>query len=237
MVARISFVVPAHNEEPLLGNTLQAIHGAGRALAEPYEVIVVDDASTDDTAAVAAANDARVVPVCFRQIARVRNAGARAASGSVLVFVDADTIVTSAAVTAAVSAVRSGAAGGGARVDFDGVLPLWARVFLPLLRTGMRAGRLAAGCFIFCSRAAFDAIGGFDERLYAAEEIAFSRALGRQGPVVILRETVMTSGRKLRTHSVWDLVRLCADVARRGTAVVRSREALSLWYSERRHDT
>jgi glycosyltransferase involved in cell wall biosynthesis len=208
-----------------------------RALAEPCEVIVVDDASTDGTAAVAAANNAHVVPVCVRQIARARNAGARAASGSILVFIDADTIVPTATIAAAVAAVRHGAAGGGARVDFDGVLPLWARAFLPLLRTGMRASRLAAGCFIFCSRAAFDAIGGFDERLFAAEEIAFSRALGRYGPVVILRETVMTSGRKLRTHSAWDLVRLCADLLRRGTAVVRSREALSLWYSERRHDT
>ena len=185
----------------------------------------------------AAANDARVVPVCVRQIARVRNAGARAASGSILVFIDADTIVPISTIAAAVAAVRNGAAGGGARVDFDGILPLWARAFLPLLRTGMRAGRLAAGCFIFCSHAAFDAIGGFDERLFAAEEIAFSRALRRYGPVVILRETVMTSGRKLRTHSAWDLVRLCADLLRRGTAVVRSREALSLWYSERRHDT
>jgi len=197
---------------------------------------VVDDASTDGTAAVAAANGARVVPVRVRQIARARNAGARAASGSVLVFVDVDTVVSPAAVTSAVAAVRSGAAGGGARVDFDGALPLWARACLPLLRVGMQLGRVAAGCFIFCSRAAFDAAGGFDERLYAAEEIAFSRALGRHGQVVILREAVTTSGRKMRTHSGREIVRFYADVLRLGTAVVRSRDALSLWYGERRHE-
>jgi glycosyltransferase involved in cell wall biosynthesis len=228
--------VPAHNEEPLLETTLHAIHAAGRALAEPYEVIVVDDASTDGTAAVAGANGARVVPVCVRQIAAARNAGARAAAGSVLIFVDADTVASAAAVTAAVAAVRSGAAGGGARVDFDGRIPLWARACLALLRIGMRIGRLAAGCFIFCSRAAFEAVGGFDEGLYAAEEIAFSRALGRQGPVVILREAVNTSGRKMRTHSTREIVRFYADVLRLGKAVVRSRDALSLWYGERRHD-
>jgi glycosyltransferase involved in cell wall biosynthesis len=203
---------------------------------EPYEIIVVDDASTDGTAAVAAANDARVVPVCFRQIARTRNAGAAVASGSVLIFVDADTIASPAVVTAAVAAVRSGAAGGGASVHFDGALPLWARALPPLLRAGMRVGRFAAGCFVFCSRAAFDVVGGFDERLYAAEEIAFSRAIGGQGPVVILREAVMTSGRKMRTHSRREIVRFCADVLRLGTAVVRSRDALSLWYGERRHE-
>jgi glycosyltransferase involved in cell wall biosynthesis len=197
---------------------------------------VVDDASTDGTAAVAGANDASVVPVCFRQIARVRNAGAHAALGSILIFIDADTIVPPAAVTAAVAAIHTGAVGGGAPVYFDGVLPLWARALLPLLRAGLRMGRLAAGCFVFCSRAAFDAVGGFDERLYAAEEIAFSRALGRQGSVVILREPVMTSGRKMRTHSRREIVRFYVDVLRLGTAVIRSRDALSLWYGERRHE-
>jgi hypothetical protein len=89
---------------------------------------------------------------------------------------------------------------------------------------------------VFCSRAAFEAAGGFDERLYAAEEIAFSRALGRTGKVVTLRETVLTSGRKLRTHSAWELVRLSAAAARLGTGVVRSRDRLSLWYGERRNE-
>jgi glycosyltransferase involved in cell wall biosynthesis len=59
----LSIVVPAHDEEALLGTTLRAIHEAGDGLDEPYEVIVVDDASTDRTAEVAAAAGARVVPV------------------------------------------------------------------------------------------------------------------------------------------------------------------------------
>jgi glycosyltransferase involved in cell wall biosynthesis len=41
--AVISFIVPAYNEEQLLGRTLQSIHSAARAVGEPYEVIVVDD--------------------------------------------------------------------------------------------------------------------------------------------------------------------------------------------------
>src|ERR1700733_7156958 len=45
----ISFVVPAYNEERLLGRTLEALHAAARAVAEPYELIVVDDGSTDGT--------------------------------------------------------------------------------------------------------------------------------------------------------------------------------------------
>jgi glycosyltransferase involved in cell wall biosynthesis len=70
----ISFVVPAHNEQACLGRTLQAIHDAARATGEPYEVIVVVDASTDATADVARKAGAIVVPVNHRQIAATRNA-------------------------------------------------------------------------------------------------------------------------------------------------------------------
>ena len=51
----ISFVVPAHNEEHHLPATLAAVHAAAAAVGEPYEAIVVDDASTDATATVSAA--------------------------------------------------------------------------------------------------------------------------------------------------------------------------------------
>jgi glycosyltransferase involved in cell wall biosynthesis len=232
----ISFVVPAYNEERLLGRTLVAIHAAARALAHPYELIVVDDDSTDSTAAIARANGARVVRVQFRHIARTRNAGAWAATGSTLIFVDADTIVPAAAVRATIEALGQGAAGGGATIGLDGRVPPWAWLLLPVVRGVFRVGHLAAGCYVFCSRAAFDAIGGFDERLYAAEEIAFSRALRQHGPVIILREWVTTSGRKLRSHSGWDLLRLCAGLIRTGTGVIRSRERLSIWYGDRRDD-
>src|SRR5437867_3710963 len=89
----ISIIVPAYNEEALLGATLRALDEARRTLAEPSEIIVVDDGSSDRTGDIAAAGGARVVRVQLRQIAGARNAGARAARGDLLVFVDADTIV------------------------------------------------------------------------------------------------------------------------------------------------
>ena len=90
----ISFVVPAYNEERLIGATLDAIHAAAREIAEPYEVVVANDASTDNTAGVARTHGARVVDCHHRQIARVRNTGARATTGEILIFVDADTIIS-----------------------------------------------------------------------------------------------------------------------------------------------
>src|SRR5260221_1673982 len=101
----ISFIVPAYNEERLLGATLDALHAAGRAMDERYELVVVDDASTDGTALIAQRHGARVVSVVHRQIAATRNSGAQAATGKLFIFVDADTIVNEAVVRAAVAAL------------------------------------------------------------------------------------------------------------------------------------
>src|SRR5688500_616537 len=125
----ISFVIPAFNEERLLGRTLAAIAHAGRKLGEPFAERVAADASTDGAAAVAREHGARVVAVDRRQIAAARHAGAAAAGGEVFIFVDADTSVTPAAARAAVGAMRAGAAGGCA-FRFDGRVPLYGRLMV-----------------------------------------------------------------------------------------------------------
>lgn len=232
----ISFIVPAHNEERLLGATLDALHAAGRAVGEPYELVVVDDASTDRTALIAQHHGARLVSVAHRQIAATRNSGAREAQGELFIFVDADTIVNDAVVRAAVEAVRDGAVGGGAAVEFEGAVPLYARVLLPVLVRLFRAAHLAAGCFLFCTRSAFVAVGGFDEAFYGAEEVVMSRALGRCGKFVVLRQAVTTSGRKLRTHSGRELLLAMGRLALRGPKAVKHRQGMELWYAERRED-
>ena len=232
----ISFIVPAYNEELLIGRTLAAIHAAARGVGHPYEVIVVDDGSTDGTRHVAEALEARVVPVQYRQIASTRNAGARVAVGDILVFVDADTIIGESTLRATIAALASGAVGGGASLRLDGPIPWHGRLLLGLVRGSMRLARLAAGCYLFCTRTAFEAVGGFDERLFASEELALSRALGRRGRVVILRETVLSSGRKLRTHSGREMFEVVSAVARHGSRALHSRERLDLWYGRRRTD-
>ena len=113
----LSFVVPAFNEERELSASLEAIRAAAEDADHPFEIIVVDDASTDATADIARRAGAHVIPVNFRQIAAVRNAGGRAAVGDVLFFVDADTHILPSHVTEALAAVAAGSAGGGARAD------------------------------------------------------------------------------------------------------------------------
>ncbi|HEX3122770.1 MAG TPA: glycosyltransferase family 2 protein, partial [Rhodanobacteraceae bacterium] len=124
----ISFIVPAYNEALLLGATLDALHVAARAAEEDYEIVVVDDASTDDTALVATRHGARLISVAHRQIAATRNSGARAAQGELLIFVDADTSVNETVIRGAIDALRDGAVGGGAAVAFEGAVPLYGRL-------------------------------------------------------------------------------------------------------------
>ncbi|RZA16776.1 MAG: glycosyltransferase [Lysobacteraceae bacterium] len=230
----MSFVVPAHDEARLLGATLDALHGGATALDLSYELLVVDDASTDATAAIAAEHGARVLRVEHRQIAATRNAGARATTHPLLVFVDADTLVDATVLRAALNALDGGAVGGGAGVDFIGMTAPHARALAALAKRTFRRTGIAPGCFIFCTRTAFEAAGGFDEGWYAGEDVAISRALARQGRFVILRESVRTSERKLRTFGTRDHLRLVWRLALRGRRILRDREALAIWYGQRR---
>lgn len=235
----ISFIVPAYNEEQCVAETLDALRTTALALCEPYEVLAADDGSTDQTATIAVKKGAVLVSVANRQIAATRNSGARVATGDLLIFVDADTVVNVEVVRAAIDAMRNGAVGGGAGIRFDEPVPWFARALLWVVVRIFRATGLAAGCFLFCTRAAFDAVGGFDEKYYGAEEIVMSRALkklGSQGKFVILKQTVTTSARKLRTYSTGETIKMMARMALRGTKALKQREGMEFWYAERRDD-
>jgi cellulose synthase/poly-beta-1,6-N-acetylglucosamine synthase-like glycosyltransferase len=225
----LSIIVPAHNEEVLLGATLDAIHAAADGLGEAFEVIVVSDASTDRTADVARAHGARVVEVDVHQIAGARNAGARAARGTMLLFVDADTTVTPAVMLDAVSALRAGAVGGGAGAVFEAGAPRWAHRAIAFAAFILRTAGWAAGCFLFARRDAFEQVGGFDERYFASEEIHLSRALKRVGRFVMLPHDVLTSARKAEVytmrHSLWLMLRMLWPGS------LKRREGLEFWYT------
>jgi glycosyltransferase involved in cell wall biosynthesis len=233
----ISFVVPAHNEAALIRATCESIVGAARVCGTAFELIVVDDGSSDGTAEVASAAGASVVRIERLHIAAARNAGARHARGESLVFVDADTLINAAVLSGVIAALAAGACGGGSRVQFDEPVPAWARVMLAATVWTFGRLRYAAGCFIFCTRQAFEATGGFDEQVFAGEEIYFSRALKRHGRLEILKASVISSGRKFRTHSTWELHRDLLRLAVRGTRGLRSKRHLAIWYGPRRGET
>jgi glycosyltransferase involved in cell wall biosynthesis len=230
----ISFIVPAYNEEHELSNTLAAIHTAASNTTQSYEIIVVDDASTDATPEIASGAGAKVVPINRRQIAAARNEGARAAQGEYLFFVDADTRINREHVSGGIAVLEAGNAGGGARVAMDGFIPIWGRMLLRGFSTVYFGLNLGAGAFLFTTRRNFATIGGFDEQYFAGEEVYFSIELKKLGGFKVLREPVVTSARKLRMYPAKDFLREFFGAIVRGPRGVRSRAKLSLWYDGKR---
>src|ERR1051325_4063545 len=238
MNPRYSFIIPAYNEEALIGRTLDVLRESAAQLHGGFEIIVANDDSSDRTPEIAREKGAKVITVKKRQIAAVRNSGASIATGDVLVFVDADTLVPANTLLAMEKLLeRSDIVAGGARLAFDRPPPWWGR--LGRLGAGLFliiyfAQRLAAGGFLFARREAFEKAGRWDERFFAGEEIHLSRALKRVGKLRILREPVITSARKFRMKTPREHLALFKHMARRGKKGWESREGLDMWYDGQR---
>lgn len=240
---RISVVIPAYNEEKLLGATLAAVGSASDAFtARGWEVetIVCDNNSTDRTAAIAQASGAAVVFEPVNQIGRARNRGAAAAGGDWMVFVDADSLPTRALFADAAAAIASGRIlACGAVVRFE-ALPWWGRLLAAMWTAWSRAARHMAGSFIAVEAAAFREIGGFSPTLYAAEELDLSRRLKRLGRRdgrrvhILTRHPLLTSARKLRLYTPRESLRFALRFALRPRHALASREACAFWYDGRR---
>jgi len=207
----ISLVVPAYNEErwlPRLLDSVDAAAAAFRGEGGEIEVVVADNDSTDGTAGVAAGRGCQVVPAAPRAIAAVRNAGARAARGEVLAFVDADSCIHPRTFSEIARLLaQPGVIGGATGIRPDrwslGLAATWV-VFLPLVWiTGFDTG------VVFCRRADFEAVGGYDETLRVAEDVAFLFALWKLGRrtgrrlVRARHAKAVASTRKFDEHGEW----------------------------------
>jgi glycosyltransferase involved in cell wall biosynthesis len=240
---RISIVIPAFNEERLIGETLQHVKAAMVAFSRRQwetELIVCDNNSSDKTAELARAAGAVVVFEPQNQIARARNRGAKAATGDWLVFVDADTHPSVELFDDVASAIESGhCLAGGCTLKLEGnyrsgnfVTALWNRV--------SRATKWAAGSFIFCEAAAFRKLGGFSEQLFASEEIELSKRLKKlarseKRKVVILHQhPIVTSARKMHLYTAREHMLFLAKTILAGGKTLNSREACHTWYDGRR---
>ncbi len=203
------------------------------------ELIVVDNNSTDATARVARAAGATVVFEPVNQIARSRNRGVSIASGDALVFVDADTLCSKKLLQQALDLLSSETVvGGGTVIAIDrdagrfGTYGVWLWNWLS------RRARMAAGCFVFCRRDAFDAVGGFNVKVFAGEEIYLSRRLKRWGRRHSMRfeildvEPVITSARKLHWYSPLQIILQAALVLIPGA--IYSKRLCRTWYDRSR---
>ena len=240
---RYSFIIPAFNEAALLPGLIDSI-AAARAAYSPdpgaVEVIVANNMSTDQTGDIAERRGCRVLCEPRRIISAVRNTGAAAARGDVLLFVDADSKIHRGTLIAIERALASDEVIGGAtgvRMDrrSPGIAISFALQALWAWVTGWDTG------VVFCRRADFDAIGGWDERVLFGEDVVFFRALCRlarrrsQRFVRLRGVKTVTSARKFEQFGQWGWP--LANVGVIWLAIFRSPRARRLieryWYKSR----
>lgn len=193
----VSIIIPALDEAAGIAATIAAAEAAG-----PHEILVVDGGSRDRTRDIAEAGGCRLVnsrPGRARQM----NAGAAVATGEVLLFLHADTLLPPSGITDlshALSDQRT--VGGRFDVHLDGPEPIF-RIIEALMNVRSRMTRIATGDqAIFVRRSAFQALGGYAP-IPLMEDVEFSTRLRRHGGVACLRSRVRTSVRRWRRLGPW----------------------------------
>jgi glycosyltransferase involved in cell wall biosynthesis len=240
---KISVIIPAFNEERLIGETLRQVKTAMAAFSRrewESEIIVCDNNSTDRTAELARAEGATVVFEPVNQIARARNSGAAAASGDWLVFIDADSHPSVELFDEVAEQMATGhCLAGSCTMRFAGHHPV-VNLIAWLCNGFMRAGGWMSGAFIFCEAGAFRELGGFSHELFASEEIDLSRRLKRLARekkkriVILHRHPLLTSARKVHLYTLREYIRFLVRFALSPRRIVRSREECHTWYDGRR---
>jgi glycosyltransferase involved in cell wall biosynthesis len=240
----ISIVIPAYNEANYLPRLLDTIDRAIACYQDgtgAVEVIVADNNSHDNTVEIAQERGCLVAHVAKRNIARVRNEGAKLASGEVLCFVDADMRINAETFNSIERAINSGeiVAGStgiklertslGIAVTYSVLLPI---AWLTKIDTGV----------VFCRKVDFEEIGGYDERLSIGEDVHFLtslRELGRQRGQKLARQSevkALGSSRKWDQHGDWHFLKIMVQIARAGGLNADQNVGLlgQYWYGEQR---
>ena len=214
-----SVVIPAHNEEKYIGKCLEAI-GKAAEKARPLEteVIVAANRCTDGTAEIARQHGAAVLPNEDRSISAIRNMGVRAASGEIIVTIDADSCMTEGSLLEIKQMLESGKfVGGGTVSKFDRMsigiafsAMYVAANIIPVMAKNKAA--LTGGMFWLYKRD-FEAIGGFDERYVSVEDLDFAARLNKLGVSrnqkygTLKKSRIITSSRKFDEFGDWYLIK------------------------------
>jgi glycosyltransferase involved in cell wall biosynthesis len=239
----LSIVIPAFNEARLIEQSLRSVAAsiaANQKSGFTSEIIVVDNNSTDNTAELARQAGAQVVFEPINQIGRARNAGAAQATGDWLLFLDADSLLSPGLLADILRLINSGKYVGCGSTLRMGGLPWWARMTLRFWTEVSVLCRWAAGALVVCRRDAFQEVSGFDQELYALDEIRLSKQLKQWGRrrnlqfTILTRHPLETSSRKVSLYSGREIAVQIFKVLLLPKRTLHDKRKLSVWYDGRR---
>ncbi|OIP57193.1 MAG: hypothetical protein COX79_04075 [Candidatus Levybacteria bacterium CG_4_10_14_0_2_um_filter_36_16] len=201
---KISVVVPAYNEEEFIVRTIKSLVNQTR---KDFELIVVDNASTDNTGLVAAQYGARVIREEKKGVANARQTGFMAAKGEIILTTDADTVVPQDWIEKIIPHFKDEnvAAFGGINRLYSG--PVTARAGSRYLSTlfwvvdkFLSGGWNLLGSNLSVRKSSFLAIGGFNTALTLGEDVDLSQRIKKVGKVILDPNfLVFSSGRRFRS--------------------------------------
>jgi glycosyltransferase involved in cell wall biosynthesis len=202
----ISIIVPAHNEQDYLGATLDALN---RQNYPACEIVVVANGCTDRTAEVAQEKCHRLVTLEQKGLGPSRNLGAHVATGELLVFLDADTILEPDALRIIADQFTSRDAGGTLKGQPDSDRFAYRLIYWLKNTIHRYVVRNGSSGVILCWKKHFESVGGFDERLELRENSELIRRLKRFGGYKYIGSTTATTSmRRYERTGVWPVVRL-----------------------------
>ncbi|SET64742.1 Glycosyl transferase family 2 [Nitrosomonas marina] len=240
---RLSIIIPAFNESRLILHCLDSVSksmAANHRAGFEYEVIVVDNNSTDNTAELARKAGARVVFEPINQIGRARNAGAAVAKGDWFLFVDADSLLNPDMIADILKLIDSGKFVGCGSVMHMPGSPWLGTLILKIWTVISVTFAWASGALIVCRADAFRDVGGFNLDLYAADEIDLSRLLKKWGRkrrlkfTILKRSPLITSARKLKLYTAREMANQFLQVLFHPRKSLQNRKKLPVWYDGRR---
>jgi glycosyltransferase involved in cell wall biosynthesis len=212
---QLSIIIPAWNEEKYIGHALDSLKQAAAVYEHERgcstEVIVVDNNSADRTGDVARQHGACVVHEPVNNIGKARNTGVKVAQGKYLAFCDADNQVTENLLVLVHDHLEDPRIVGGGTWIEPARRSFKIDFFYFLWGLYVRCSRVGVG-MMHCRKADFESLGGFDETIYAAEDVQLAydlKKIGRprgQKFKLIRQGWIITSTRKIDQTPLWLMI-------------------------------
>ena len=196
----VSIIIPTLNEEHYIGKTLKSV--IDQTYKGKYEIIVADGNSNDNTVNIARKYTDNIIASKKKGIARGRNAGASIATGDILLFCDADTVLMPNTVYELVKPfLKNNCVATACEIrplssKTGDVFLFWLISRCMMLTIKAKKAHIPGICFA-CSHEAFRKANGFNEQIHNIDDLDFSMRLNKIGDIVFTNKTAaLTSMRR-----------------------------------------